>query len=89
MNNVRIIYSSLRDCLGTNRRNIMASIENNDKLIATHPELPLSAWILADGTRFIADEGDGSREGDDGFEGLWTDIIGDYGFRNYFESLAE
>jgi hypothetical protein len=55
----------------------MASIENNDKLIATHPELPLTAWVLADGTRFIADEGTGSHEGEDGFEELWSEIVGD------------
>lgn len=53
----------------------MASIENGDKLLATHPELPISAWILSDGTRFISDEGIGSYENEEGFDELWNEIL--------------
>jgi hypothetical protein len=50
----------------------MATIENGDKLLSTSGAI--SAWILADGTRYIADEGDGVYEGEEGFEELWDSL---------------
>ena len=56
----------------------MATIENGDKLIAAHPDqAEVSAWILADGSRFISDAGNGSTEADDGFTELWLEITGE------------